>query len=131
MKTGLVPGVSAERRFQVAPEMCPHFDGVLVHPVCATWEVVHQMEVTGRDVLLPFLEPHEEGVGVHIHVDHKTPAPIGTRVTVRAAVVSYSHRRLTCDVSASTNQHIIALGRFVQVIMPKAHLQRLFARHRP
>jgi hypothetical protein len=47
MKSGLDPGVFAEMRVVVTPDMCPHFDGVLVHPVYATWTLVHHMEIVG------------------------------------------------------------------------------------
>jgi fluoroacetyl-CoA thioesterase len=125
VKPGLQPGSSEAVEFEVAPEMCPHFDGVLVHPVCATWTLVQYMEVAGRRLLAPYLDQDEEGVGAHISVDHRAPAPIGSRVVVTAQVDSVGRRRLTCRVDAHGNGRRIASGRFVQVVVAKSRLERI------
>ncbi|RMF80608.1 MAG: thioesterase [Planctomycetota bacterium] len=127
MKPGLIAGMSQEVRFEVTQAMCPHFDGVLVHPVCATWTLANYMEVAGRKLLTPHLEPHEEGVGVHLTIDHRAAAPIGALVTVRATVESASARRLTCVTHAASGERTIAEGRFVQAILPKERLAEVFA----
>jgi predicted thioesterase len=131
MKSGLDPGVFAEMRVVVTPDMCPHFDGVLVHPVYATWTLVHHMEIVGRKLLVPYLEQHEEGVGAHVSVDHISPAYVGSSVTVRAAVDSCTHHRLTARMSAHCGERELARGVFVQVIMPKSRLKAIIERHRP
>ena len=74
MKPGLTPGVFVEQEFRVTPEMCPHFHGELKHPVYATWTAVHHMELVGRALLEPHLEPDEEGIGAHLTIDHRSPA---------------------------------------------------------
>ncbi len=125
MKSGLVPGLSAEITARVTPEMCPHFDGMMKHPVCATWTIVNLMEVAGRKLLEPFLDEQEEGVGAHITVDHRAPAPIGTSLRVRAEVESATHRRLTARVVALHGEVHVAEGRFVQIILPKNHLREI------
>lgn len=126
MKPGLDPGKSFELQVVVTRAMCPHFDGVLHHPVCATWTLVEHMEVAGRKLLQPHLDDDEEGVGAHISVDHRAPAPIGATVRVRAEVISCTHRRLTTLMTAWCGGRVIAEGRFVQVILPKAKLAALF-----
>jgi predicted thioesterase len=130
MTPGLDPGNFAEVEFTVTPEMCPHFDGVLVHPVVATWTLVHRMEVAGRKLLAPHLGPDEEGIGAHISIDHRWPAPVGARVVVRAEVESCTARRLVCITSARCGTRELARGRFVQVILPKTRLQSMLDRHR-
>jgi len=131
MKPGLEPGVACEIRIVVTPEMCPHFDGVLAHPVYSTWSVVHHMEIAGRRLLAPFLDPQEEGVGSHICIDHKSPAPIGCSVLVRAEVNSNDGRRLEARVTARCGKRLIAEGKFVQTILSKERLAALFERYRP
>lgn len=111
--------------------MCPHFDGQLVHPVLATWYVVHHMELAGRKLLEPYLEAHEEGVGAHIRVDHRSPAPIGSRVTVVAEASECRPHRLKCLVRALCGERVVAEGEFVQVILPKERLRAIIERHRP
>lgn len=131
MKPGLEPRKAVSVQFGVTTEMCPHFDGALIHPVCATWTLVSYMEYAGRKLLAPHLEDDEEAVGAHISVDHRGPAPIGSQVNVTAQVESCTRRRLTCTVAAHLNQQLIANGRFVQVIMKKARLRSLFDQQRP
>ena len=126
MKPGLVHGQRHEVAFEVVEAMCPHFDGALVHPVCATWTLANYMEVAGRKLLAPHLEPDEEGVGVHLTIDHRAAAPIGSRVVVRATVESSSARRLTCAMHATCGDVTVADGRFVQVILPKSRLAAVF-----
>lgn len=131
MKPTLRPGSSAEVRFVVTEAMCPHFDGVLKHPVCATWTIVHQMEVAGRKLLEPHLEGAEEGIGAHISVDHVSPARIGATVSVRATATECASRKLVAAVEAFCGDRLLARGRFVQIILPKARLAALFDEHAP
>lgn len=128
MKTGLEPGIQAEVSFTVSPDMCPAFDGQVVHEVCSTWSIVHYMELAGRKVLLPFLEPHEEGVGSHVTCDHMGPAPLGSGVRVIATASHVGERELTCDCVAFRGERMIASGKTVQRIFPRDVLERILQR---
>lgn len=130
VRPGLDRGVFAELDVRVAPEMCPHFDGALVHPVYATWTLVYHMELTGRKLLAPHLEEHEEAVGAHISVDHRGMAALGSIVRIRAQVEQCTPHRLTTLMSAHCGARLLATGRFVQVIMPRHRLEALIQRHR-
>lgn len=68
MKPGFNPGIVREVTALVTADMCPAFDGVIVHHCYSTWSLVHHMELAARKVLVDFLEPHEEGMGVHIKI---------------------------------------------------------------
>jgi predicted thioesterase len=129
MKPGLESGVFAELTFKVTADMCPHFDGVLIHPVCATWTIVHQMEVAGRKVLAPYLEEDEEGIGGGITVTHKAPTPIGSVVCVRADFESLEGRRLVCVVRAWRDEVELAEASFLQVVMNRRVLLDIFRRN--
>jgi len=125
VKPGLVPGIKAEVAFEVAEDMCPAFDGRVVHHVCATWTLVHFMEVAGRKILIDYLEPDEEGVGSHASCDHLGPAAMGQSVRVVATVAAADARELVCDVTAYRGDRLIATGKTVQRILPRAMLARL------
>ncbi|MBX3396195.1 MAG: thioesterase [Phycisphaerae bacterium] len=125
MKPGLVVGLERETQFIVTEDMCPAFDGVVVHRVCATWTVVQYMEIAGRLVLAGFLEAHEEGVGTHVSCDHHAPAPVGSMVRVVAKASSVSVRELVCETRAFVGDRLIATGRTDQKTMPRTVLQRL------
>lgn len=129
MKPELVPGRYSERQFVVAREHCPHFDGLLRHPVCATWTLVHEMEVAGRKLLEPFLEDDEDGIGAHISIDHRSPAAIGASVVVRAEATVVTRRKLVTRMSAVCGERLLAEGTFVQIILAKARLREVFAQH--
>lgn len=125
MTPGLTPGKQTEVHFQVTEEMCPAFDGHLVHRVCSTWTLVHYMELAGRRILVEHLEPHEEGVGSHVSCDHLAPARIGETVRVMATVAEAGPRVLLCDVVAYRGDRLIARGQTEQKIMPRDVLARI------
>lgn len=131
MKPGFEPGIERSLELTVTPDMCPAFDGVVVHRVYSTWSVAHHFEIASRMVLVDFLEPHEEGVGSHVSVDHLAPCPLGNRVRVEARLVEVSHGRhikVVCECRAFWGEKLLATGKQVQVVMAKDHLQRYLER---
>ena len=125
MKPGFEPGICREVQITVTPDMCPAFDGIVVHPVYSTWSVAHHMELAARKVLVDYLEDHEEGIGAHISVDHVAPCPIGRRVCVRARLTEIDRHRVVCELTAHDGDRLLATGKQVQVVMPKHVLARL------
>jgi len=131
MKSGFEPGIIREIVIQVTEDMCPAFDGEIVHPVYSTWSVAHHFEIAARKVLVDFLEGHEEGVGSHVSVDHLAPCPVGREVRVRAELVEVRqehHVRVVCNLSAFDGARLLARGRQVQIVMNKDHLARYLER---
>ena len=131
MKPGLAKGVSAEVVIEVTEDMCPAFDGVVVHRCCSTWSVAHHFEMAARKVLVEYLEEHEEGIGSHVSVDHLAPCGVGKTVRIRAELVGVAeerHTRVVCTVSAHDGNRLLAEGRQVQIVMNKdklkAHIER-------
>lgn len=115
----------------VTADMCPAFDGVVVHRVYSTWSAAHHFEIAARKVLVDFLEPHEEGIGSHLSIDHVGPCPVGRTVRVRAELIEVTadhHPRVVCKVEAFDGERLLAHGRQVQVVMNKEHLQRYLER---
>jgi fluoroacetyl-CoA thioesterase len=108
--------------------MCPAFDEVIVHRVYSTWSMAHHMELAARKVLAPHLEPHEEGIGSHLSIDHVSPAPLGHSVKVVATAVELDPTTLVCDVIAYDGDRIVGKGKQVQRILPRTKLQALFER---
>ena len=105
MKSTLQIGNSAEVIITVTQDMCPAFDGVVVHQVYSTWSMAHHMELAARKVLAPHLEDHEEGIGSHLSIDHHAPTPLGETVRV-------------------------GKGKQIQRILPKTKLKALIERAR-
>lgn len=130
VKQGFEPGIVREITIRVTEEMCPSFDGVIVHRCYSTWSVVHHMEIAARKVLVGFLEEHEEGIGTHVQADHLAPCPVGREVRVRAELVEVTgdrHPRVICDVQAFDGERLLATGRQIQVVMNKSQLEKHIA----
>ena len=103
MKPGFEPGITRSLTIIVTPDMCPAFDGVVVHRVYSTWSVAHHFELAARKVLVDFLEAHEEGIGSHVSVDHLAPCPVGGEGRVEARLVEVNrahHVRVVCECRA-------------------------------
>lgn len=131
MKPGFEPGIVRRFALTVSTDMCPAFDGVVVHKVYSTWSVAHHFEIAARKVLVDFLEPHEEGVGSHVSVDHLAPCPVGGQVTVEAELVEVQrgrHIRVTCECRAHSGEKLLATGRQVQVVIEREHLKKYLER---
>ncbi len=129
MKPDLKPGVHAEVSAVVTEEMCPAFDGVIIHRVYSTWSLAHHMELAARKVLAPHLEPHEEGIGSHLSIDHLAPTPVGKTVRVVATCTELSSSKVVCDVVAYEGERVVGRGKQVQRVFPKEVIQSLIERH--
>lgn len=125
MKPEFKPGISREITIEVTDDMCPAFDGVVLHRCYSTWALVHHMEIAARKVLVDFLEDHEEGLGAHVSVDHHAPCKVGKTVRVRAELTEISHNRVICEVTAHDGDHLIAQGKQIQVVMDKQRIKRM------
>ncbi len=128
MKSGFEPGIVREITLTVTEEMCPAFDGVIVHRVCSTWSVAQHMEIAARAILVDFLEDHEEGIGAHVSVDHLAPCRVGKTVRVRAELVEVADCRVVCEVTAYDGERLLAKGKQVQVVMNKNALAEMIER---
>ena len=127
MKPSLKVGNTAEVTAQVTQDMCPAFEGVVVHRVYATWSMAYHMEFAARMVLAPHLEEHEEGIGSHLSIDHLAPTPVGHTVRVVAEATEVDDTTLVCDVTAYDGERLVGQGRQVQRVLPKSKLKALIA----
>lgn len=131
MKPGFEPGIAREVEVVVTEDMCPAFDGVVVHRCYSTWSCAHHFEIAARKVLVDFLEPHEEGVGSHVSVDHLAPAGVGKTVRITATLTEVTpekHPRIICDLTAHEGDRLLATGKQVQVVMDAEKLKRRIER---
>jgi predicted thioesterase len=124
MKPGLQEGQVAESQFTVTPQMFALFQGQTVHELLSTSALVHQLEWAARKTILPYLEPHEEGIGARVEVHHLTMTPAGAEVTVRARVSNVHGNKVECEVEAFNLRSKIARGKVVQAIVDRAWLAR-------
>lgn len=132
MKPSLQVGQKASVEIEVTPEMCPAFDGVLVHAVYSTWSMAEHMEIAARKVLSPHLEAHEEGIGAHLSIDHVAPTPVGHRVRVEAEAIELDETTVVCRVTAYHSRvdgdRVVGRGRQVQRVLPRTKLAAIIER---
>ncbi len=128
MKPSLQVGNTAEVGIEVTEDMCPAFDDVIVHRVYSTWSMAHHMELAARKVLAPHLEPHEEGIGGHLSIDHVAPAVVGRHVRICAEATCVDDDGVTCEVTAWDGDTLLGKGRQVQRVMPKSVLREIIDR---
>jgi fluoroacetyl-CoA thioesterase len=100
------------------------FEGEPVHPLYSTSSLVHHMEWAARKTILPFLEPHEEGMGIHVDVHHTMMTPIGMKIKVRATVSEIRDTKIECEVEAFNWRGKLAKGVVVQSIVQKSWLEQ-------
>lgn len=128
MRSPILPGEEAVVEFDVRPGMEAAFEGRVIHPVLATWWLVHYMELAARRVLEPHLEPDEEGAGIGVNVRHLGPAPVGSHVVVRARATECDGRKLVCEVEASCEHGPVGRGTVYQAVWPRADLRERMLR---
>ena len=128
MKSTLKIGNSAEVTALVTEEMCPAFDGIVVHKVYSTWSMAHHMELAARKVLAPHLDDHEEGIGSHLSIEHLSPTPLGQIVRVVAEAVEVDDRKVICELHAYDGERLVGRGRQTQRVLPKKKLKSLIER---
>lgn len=123
-------GCRAEFATVVTAAMTVDFEELgRVHPVYATYWLAKHMELAGRKVLLPFLEPAEEGIGFSVHVEHLSPALPGMEVRVEAEHQKTEGNRVFCTCLAHNELgDLIGRGQTVQVVLPRQKLDHLLAR---
>lgn len=128
-------GYQAEFETVVSDEMTVDFEhpddpklGKL-HPVYATYWMAKHMELTGRKIILPFLEDGEEGIGSKVSVNHLASALPGMKVRVTAEHIRTEGNRIYALCKAWNELgDLIGEGQTEQVILPKEKLERIFAR---
>jgi predicted thioesterase len=132
MKPSLALGITADVTITVSEDMCPAFDGIVVHHVYSTWSMAHHMELAARKVLAPHLDEHEEGIGSHLSIDHIAPTPVGETVRVAAEAVELGRSTLVCRITAyhvrPDGERVVGRGTQTQRILPKRKLEALIAR---
>lgn len=122
------PGYQAVFETVVTPAMTVEFEELgRVHPVYATYWMTKHMELASRKIILPFLEPGEEGIGFEVAVRHLASALPGMRVRVTARHRRTEGNRVYAECVAENELgDRIGEGRTTQVILPRAKIEAKF-----
>jgi predicted thioesterase len=119
MKPGMQIGQQATITATVTPDMFAQFEGNLVHPAYSTVSMVYHMEWAARQIILPFLEEHEEGIGGGIKAKHLAPTPEGMKLEITATLTQLKGKAVVCDVIVKNEKAIVGEGEVTQYILPR------------
>lgn len=125
MKPGLKVGHTVTIEVQVTPEMFAQFEGEIVHRAYSTVAMIYHMESASRQVILPFLEDHEEGMGGAISAKHLAPSPVGSKLIITAVLSQIKENVITTDLTVTNGEKLIGTGEVKQVILSKSKITRL------
>jgi predicted thioesterase len=103
MKDGLVPGVTHVQTYMTTQEMRAK---QLTADVFSTPAMIGLMEGTCVRLIAPYLNDHEQTVGIHVDVRHMAPTKIGQSVTVTATLLEVKNQRMKLAVSAVNDQGV-------------------------
>ncbi|MFN4083387.1 MAG: thioesterase family protein [Bacteroidia bacterium] len=110
----------------VEPKDTAAFESGEVHPVYATFALGRDAEWCCRLFVLDMKEPHEEGIGTFLSINHKSPALVGSVVDFTATVETIKGNEIICSYKAEVKGRLIAEGKQGQKIVNKEKLNNLF-----
>lgn len=126
MKSIFAPGDERSVTFIVKQEDLAAFQGEQVHPVLSTFALAREAEWACRQFVLEMREPHEEGIGISLSIEHRSPAKPGEQVQVLAQVKSLEGNTLICTWQARVGERLIAKGEQGQKVLPREKIKQLF-----
>lgn len=124
MKPGMEIGQKATITAEVTPEMYARFEGKTVHPAYSTVSMVYHMEWAARQIILPYLEEHEEGIGGAVSARHIAPTPAGETIEATATLTELKGNAVITAVEVRNSKGIIGKGEVTQFILPKEQITK-------
>ena len=124
MKESLATGLTRTARITVDEGRTISFMGDEGR-VYATPELVRDIEMTCRDLLLEHIDEGEDSVGTHVDVSHLAATPLGMWVDITVTVSALDGRLASLEVSACDPLEPICRGSHSRFIVDVA---KTFAR---
>lgn len=122
MESTLKSGMSVTRRYEIDAGRTIDFMGDALR-VYATPELVRDIEVTCRDMLLEHCAEGEDSVGASVKVDHTAPTLLGGWVEITATVAAVEGPLVTFEIAAKDAVEDVAKGRHVRFVVAKSKLE--------
>jgi predicted thioesterase len=116
MKDTLVAGIGTARTVEVDGPRTIDFMGEDLR-VYATPELVRDIEMTCRELLLAHLEEGEDSVGTRVEVDHTGATMMGMSVEISATLAALDGRLVTFEVTAHDGVEQVAKGRHTRFVV--------------
>jgi predicted thioesterase len=119
MKESLTAGVTATRRIDIDAGRTIDFMGDEGR-VYATPELVRDIEMTARDLLLEHVDAGEDSVGTRVEIDHVGATLMGMWVEITVTVETVNGRAVSFDVAARDNLEEVARGKHNRFVVDVA-----------
>jgi fluoroacetyl-CoA thioesterase len=103
--------------------MFAQFEGKVVHPAYSTVAMVYHMEWAARQIILPFLEENEEGMGGAVTVKHLGVSGKGEVIKATATLTEMNGRRVITQVTVENSHGLVGQGEVTQFILSKEELK--------
>jgi len=128
MKDSLSADLTTSRSIEVDKPRTIDFMGEELR-VYATPELVRDIEVTCRELLLEHLDDEEDSVGTRVEIDHTGATLLGMNVTIAATITAVEGRAVSFEVTASDDLEQVATAKHNRFIVHKGKLgERLKAK---
>jgi predicted thioesterase len=125
VKDGLRVGLTVDMPATVERHMKPHLQGLVRHPLYATWAMVYHMETASRMLLAPYLDADEEAAGGGVLVKHLRPARVGAPLHVVARLVRVRGSRVYTRAEVHSRGRLLGEGSVVQFVMSRSRFAKL------
>ncbi|TMW73071.1 thioesterase family protein [Alteribacter natronophilus] len=122
MKPGMEIGQKAVIDIHVTPDMYAQFEGQIVHPAYSTVSMVYHMEWCARQIILPYIEEHEEGIGADVKVRHISPVPAGEELQAEATLTELKGNKIVCELEITHHGTLVGKGEVTQFILQKEQI---------
>ncbi len=119
MNEKLEPGLTRTARISVDDARTISFMGDEGR-VYATPELVRDIEMTCRDLLLEVIDAGQDSVGTHIDVSHIAATPIGMWADIKVTVADVDGRAVTFDIDAHDPVEQICHGKHSRFVVDVA-----------
>ncbi len=119
MNKALTAGLTTTSRITIDKPRTIDFMGDEAR-IYATPELVRDIEITCRDLLLQHIEEGQDSVGTRIDVEHIAATPIGAWVEITATVSSVDGRALAFEITARDPLEDICRGQHNRFIVDVA-----------
>jgi len=119
MKESLKAGISKTVRIEINRERTIDFMGEVCR-VYATPELVRDIEMTSRDLLLEHLDEGEDSVGTRVSIDHMAATLMGMWVDVSVSVSKVQGKMISLEVACNDAVEAVAKGNHNRFIVNNA-----------
>jgi fluoroacetyl-CoA thioesterase len=126
MKSSLASGLTATRRITVDRSRTIGFMGEGGR-VYATPELVRDVEMTCRNLLLEHLEAGEDSVGTRVEIDHLAATLVDMWVEITVTAIEVKGRLVTFEVAARDVVDAVTRGRHTRFVVDKSKTQERLA----